>query len=238
MRVFAGAQAQREGARGFQSGFTITLGQRQQPQAGTVGMLRMRLVLQHLFYCGCTGHADTCTPGHKPLGCPLRLMLVALGQVLDYRGESSLLGTAHVAGNALATVEYFHRMLCHPQLQRNTHQSVGHAVAVAFEFDMAVDMHAHRFEHRPLPGLHGQGHQGGSVDLGKHTGAAARQLLKFALVKPLQQGRYCRVDLGHAGKAQFAQPRQYPALYQLHIELDFGFLVSQQLQAIASVERS
>jgi hypothetical protein len=52
------------------------------------------------------------------LRCPLRLMLVALRQVLGYRGESTLVAAAHMAGHAVTTVQDFDRMGCHTQLQR------------------------------------------------------------------------------------------------------------------------
>ena len=85
---------------------------------------------------------------------------------------------------------------------------------MAFKLNMAVNVHAHRFEDRPLPGLHRQSHQGRGVDLGKYTSAAAGQLLKGTLVEPLQQGCNRIVDFFHAGEQEFAHARQYPALYQ------------------------
>ncbi len=151
--VFAGAQAQSHGAGRLQPGRAIALGERQQAQAGAVGMLGVGLTLQHLLHRGRTGHADTLAPGDEPLGCPLRLVLVALGQVFGHGSEAALVRAAHVAGHPLSTVQGFERMGRHPQLQRSPHQGGGHAVAVAFKFDMAVDVHAHRFEDRPLPGL-------------------------------------------------------------------------------------
>lgn len=124
-------------------------------------MLGVALALQHFSHRGGAGHADAFAPGHQPLGRPLGLVLVALGQVLSHGGETAFVGTAHVAGNTVATVQGLYRMGGNSQLQRQANQGVGHAVAVALEFDVAVDVHAHGFEDRPFPGLHRQGHPSG-----------------------------------------------------------------------------
>jgi hypothetical protein len=139
---------------------------------------------------------------------------MALGQVLGHGGKTPFMGAAHVAGNPVATVQGLDRMRGDAQLQGQADQGVGHAVAVALKLDMAVDVHAHRLEDRPFPGLHRQGDQGRGVNLGKYAGTAAGQLLKRALVEPLQQGLNGVVDLLHAGKLEFTQARQYPALDQ------------------------
>jgi hypothetical protein len=188
-------------------------------------MLGMGLVLQHLLHRGRTGHADTLAPGNEPLGRPLRMVLVTLRQVLGHGGEPAFMGTAHVAGHPIATVQGFDRMGRHPQLQRQTHQGVGHAVAVAFKLDVAVDVHPHRFEHPHSQWLHRQGHQGRGVDLGKHAGAVAGQFLKRTLVEPLQQGRNGVVDFFDTGELVFAQARQYPALHQQHAQFHLGLVL-------------
>ncbi|MBK7002186.1 MAG: hypothetical protein IPH35_20205 [Rhodoferax sp.] len=98
-------------------------------------------------------------PQATVLGCPLRLMLVALGQVLDYRGESSL-GITHGWQRwprcSTSTVCCVTR-----NSSAKPNQSGARCTGGFLEFDTAVDMHAHCFEHRPLPRLHGRGHQGG-----------------------------------------------------------------------------
>ena len=70
-------------------------------------MLGMGLALQHLLHRGRTGHADTLAPGNEPLGRPLRMVLVTLRQVLGHGGEPAFMGTAHVAGHPIATVQGF-----------------------------------------------------------------------------------------------------------------------------------
>jgi ATP-binding cassette subfamily B protein len=77
---------------------------------GAVGVLGMGLALQHLLHRGGTGHTDAFAPGDKPLGRPLGVVLVALGQVLGHGGEAAFMGAAHVAGHSIATVQSFDRM--------------------------------------------------------------------------------------------------------------------------------
>ena len=102
---------------------------------------------------------------------------------------------------------------------------MGHAVAVAFNLDAAVDVYAHRFKDSTLPGLYWQGHQGWGVDLRKYAGTAAGQLLEGALVEPVQQGRDGVVDLFHAGELMLAQACQDPAFDQQRAKLDLRFVL-------------
>ncbi len=120
-----------------------------------------------------------------------------------------------MTGHTLASVQHLHHMGRDSQLQHLLDQGVGNTVTVALELDVAVHMHPHALEDGPLPGLGGQRHQSQGIDLGKHTGPAAGQLLKGPLIQVRQQGGDGLVDLAHAGKALFAKARQYPALDQL-----------------------
>lgn len=110
---------------------------------------------------------------------------------------------------------------------------MGHAVAVAFELDVAIDVptQQHRgcaqwtisFEAGPLPGLRGQRRQCRCIDLGKGTGAAAGPLLKRLVVLAREQPRHCVVDLFDRSKALVAQARQSSAPNLQHTQLNFGF---------------
>ena len=71
-------------------------------------------------------------------------MLVAFGQVFRNGGKASLVRAAYVTGHAVASVQDLDRVGTDAQLQRQTHQGMGDAVAVAFKLDVAVDMHTHR----------------------------------------------------------------------------------------------
>ena len=121
-----------------------------------------------------------------------------------------------MTGYALATVQHLHRALCHAHLQRDAHQGMGHAVAVTFKLNVLVNVNLYRLEHRQLPGLHGQGAQGRGINLGKDTGAAARQLLKRLVVELHQQRCNGHIDLIDGLEFLMAQAHQYPALDHLH----------------------
>lgn len=86
------------------------------------------------------------------------------GQVFRHRGEAALVRAAQVGGHALAPVQNLHRARRDADLQDKTHQRLRHAVAVAIELDVLVNVHPHRFVNGQLPGLRRQGLQrGGSI---------------------------------------------------------------------------
>ena len=126
---------------------------------------------------------------------------------------------------AVTTVQHLYCMGCHTQFQHQANQGMGHAVAVTFEFDVTVNVYTHRFEDRPFPGLLRQNHQSRCIDLGKHAGTAAGQLLKRALVKPLQQRRNRVVDFLYTGELEFTQSRQYPTFHQQYAVFDFRLIL-------------
>jgi hypothetical protein len=142
------------------------------------------------------------------------VMLVALGEMLNDGGVAALVRAAPVAGHAMAPVQRLDRVGAHAQLQRQTYQGMGDAVVMAFKLDVTVDVHTHRLEDGPLPGLYRQGHQGRSVELREHARAAAGKLLEGTLVEPLQQGGDRVVDRLDAGELMPAQACEDPALYQ------------------------
>jgi len=98
VRVFAGAQAEGDGAGRLQPGLAIAFGEGQQAKASAVGVLGVALALQHLGNHARTGHPDTFSPGDEALRRPLGVGLVGQGQMLDHSRVATLVGTAHVAG--------------------------------------------------------------------------------------------------------------------------------------------
>ena len=77
-------------------------------------------------------------------------------------------------------------------------------------------MNLHRLEYSQLPWLHRQGAQGRCVDLGKDTGAAARQLLKRLVVVLFEQRRNGFVALIDGLEFLVAQAHQNPAFRHLY----------------------
>jgi hypothetical protein len=221
MRVFAGAQAQGDGASCLQSGLAIAFGEGQQAKASAVGVLGVALALQHLGDNARTGHTDTFSPGDQALG----VGLVGQGQMFGGGGIAALVSAAHVAGHPLTAVQHFYGCSGNSKLQGQPDQGMGHAVAVTFKLDVAVDVNPHRLEAGPLPGLCWQGQEGRGIELGKGAGTAAGELLKQLVVQAREQRCHSVVDGLHRVKALVAQACQYPALHQQYAEFNLGFVL-------------
>ena len=71
--------------------------------------------------------------------------------------EAALVSTADVAGNTLAPMQNLHRALCDPGLQSESHQGMGHAVAVTLKLDVLVNVNLDRLVDGKLPSLQWQG---------------------------------------------------------------------------------
>ena len=85
-------------------------------------------------------------------------------------------------------------------------QRVRHAVAVAFDLDVVVDVHRHGLEGRPLPALRRQGRQRRRIQRGEEAGAAAVELLEPAFVERRQQRSEGPVSGVHVGQDDVPQP--------------------------------
>ena len=139
-----------------------------------------------------------------------------------HRGEAPALVAACVGGHALTAQEQLDAVARQASLQRLPDQRMRCAVPMTVDLDVVVDVYFDGLEACQLIGLRRQRHQGWGVQLGKHAGAAARQLLERPIVQAGQQLRNGRVHLGDAVKALVTQPRQDPAGDDLHRTLGRG----------------
>jgi hypothetical protein len=121
-------------------------------------------------------------------------------------------------GDPGAAGQHLHRGGRHAQLDLLANQPVRHAVVVAIEFDVVVDVHADALEA-------GDGHTGrrqrpklGALQRQEGRVAAAGQLLEGTAVQLGQQLADGGVQLAQAEEAPVAQPRQDPALDDLHAD--------------------
>jgi hypothetical protein len=108
--------------------------------------------------------------------------------------------------------EAFHQRGRDPQFHRGAHQGVGHAVIVALELDVVVNVDPGRLPAKDLKPLGGQYSQGRTVQLLKGAAPIARQLLEGTLVQIDQQQGNRPVELDQAEELAVAQPGQNPAL--------------------------
>jgi hypothetical protein len=150
---------------------------------------------------------------------------VGCRQMLDHGGEAALVGTAGVGGHALTAVQQLHRMGCDAGLDQLTDQRLRHAVAVAIDLNVVVDVHAHGPKHSELPRLQTQLLQSRGIQIGKRAGSAAGQPLEGLAVEPIEQRGHGLVQIVHAGKPLVAQAHQDPALDNLHGRLGPGFVL-------------
>lgn len=110
------------------------------------------------------------------------------------------------------------------------HQRQGHRNRLATQ-----NVHLDRLEGGQLVTLHRQRRQRRGIQLGKGTGAAARQLLEGTLIEPLQERLNRLVHLAYARKALVAQAGHDPALDDLDRRFRLGLLASQQLSVMRNV---
>src|SRR5438105_1386313 len=101
MLVLAGADLQGQSAGSFQSGFAITLGQRQQSQAGAIAVLRMLAFFPQTRHRHGGGYTDVLSPVNQPLWCPFQVRAVRRRHMLGDSGKAAASGVAGMAGDTL-----------------------------------------------------------------------------------------------------------------------------------------
>ena len=108
---------------------------------------------------------------------------------------------------------------------------------MAFELDVVVDARdARAFELGVLEGCARQRPQHRALEQLEPRAAAALELLERPLVQLLQELADRRVELGQAIEAPMTQPREDPALDELHPGLDLGLLVGRELHTMPVIE--
>ena len=222
--VAAGVQTQRPRTGSRQAVVTVTLAQAQDPQTGAEALLGMRTVGHEVADDPGGGRSGLFGPAHQAFRGPLGVRAMGLGHVLGDGGVAALQRGAHMAGDALALVAAFDRMLGEAHVQGLLHQGVGHRVVVTVDLDVIVDVDPH-----PLPGgvdVRGQGQRAQCRTIDRLEGLASRtgQFPEGPLIEPFQQGGDGRVQLAQAEEGLVTQGRQDPALDDLHPGLRLGLI--------------
>src|SRR5579864_7608585 len=173
-----------------------------------------------------TGHrrAGLLRPAHQPLGRPLRIRPMCLRHVLGLRRVRSATKAAQMARHALALREAFHRLGAHPDIELLAHQLVGHAVVVAVDLDVVVDVDPRLLPLRVSEALPGQRSQSRPLETLEERPARAWQLAEGPVVQRDEKLPDRLVDLGEREKLPVPQPSQDPSLHELHARLDLGFV--------------
>jgi hypothetical protein len=112
---------------------------------------------------------------------------------------------------------------------------IGHAVPVAVDLDVVVDVDRGGLPDRVLVGLRGQGPQGRPIELGEQAETAPRQLPKRARVEPREPLTDRLVRLRDREERAVAQGGEDPALDDQHALLRLRLVVSLRLLAVPAV---
>ena len=139
--------------------------------------------------------------------------------VFGRRGVGAAPGAVRVNGHALVAAENLHRGGSDAQFHQGSHEPMRHAVVVAIEFDVIVDVDAGALEARDRHARGRQRAQGLLIQRGEGTCAAAGQLLERPGVQVGEQLGNGSVEFGQAEEAPVAKARQDPPLD--HLDSDF-----------------
>jgi|SRR6516225_7910498 len=160
------------------------------------------------------------------------MLLMALGPMFRIRGGLIVLRAARVRSHALAAVKDLQGRQGRPDLDHLSGEHVSHAVVVALELDVIVDVDPRRGPLVKLVTLGGQRLQSGPVKFLKEAGPATWALAEGALVQSLQALPNSGVEFRQAEEAPMAQGGDNPTLDNLNSDLNFSLVQSHQLHAI------
>ena len=180
----------------------------------------MRAVLHLPAHDRSAGHADALAPGDELGRRPFAVRAVRCRHVLGVGREGAPDGAVGVHRHALLAGEGLHRRAADAQLDLGAHQPVRHAVVVAVELDVVVDVHARALEAHDGHAARRQRPQRRLIQPPEGLAAAAGQLLERARVQVGDELADRRVELGQAEEAAVAQAREDPSFDHEHRALD------------------
>ena len=126
------------------------------------------------------------TPVDQPLRSPFHVRPVRSGHVRRHSAEVAGPAVIGMAGDALSTVKDFNRKRGDACLDHLTDPGVRDAIAMLVHFNVVVDMNRDHLEMGHLIALHRQRLQRRRIEFREGAGAAARQLLEWTLIEPLE----------------------------------------------------
>ena len=225
--VLVAHRPERDGAGGggLQPCVAVLAGQAHQPQAGAVALFGMRhaFELEGDHTLGVRSHRGA--PGDELAGRPLAVGLVRGGHVLGERAEGAAPVAAGMHRHAASAGEALDARERDAKLQHLPDQRVGHAVVVAVELDVIVDVGLGLLPLGELERRGGQRTQRRLVERLEGAATIARQALEGACVEILEQLGDGHVELGQREEAPVPQPRQDPALHDLHAHLHLALVL-------------
>ena len=118
----------------------MVAGQTHQAQAGAIALFRMFLLHHEALDQLSGGWPNRCHPGQQLARRPLGMRPMGGRHMLGERGVMALQAASGMAGDALAFGQHFDRAARNAQLDHLMDQLVRHAVVIALEFDVVVDI--------------------------------------------------------------------------------------------------
>lgn len=137
----------------------------------------------------------------------------------------ALEAAAHVGGDAFATVQNLDAVAGHACPDLLAHQAVWHAVVMAADLDVVVDVHTALVEGGDLVALGGQRTQHRLIQSLEPFTPVAFALPEWPLVQFSDQPGNGTVEFGQTVEAVVSQPGQHPALDDLHTHFDLGLVL-------------
>lgn len=140
---------------------------------------------------------------------------MGLGHVGRLGGVGAPLGVSRMRSHAASLEEDLHGVGRDPELHRLFDQLIGHAVVVARQFDVVVDVDPGLLPFGVFVGCLRQRPEGGSVEVLKEASAGAFELLEGLLVELGELFGDGGIELVEAEKATMAKRGHDPALHHL-----------------------
>lgn len=179
---------------------------------------------QHRRHQRLDGGAEGGAPADEPRGRPFQMLLMTVRHVSRDRGVPSAAEVAEMDRDPLTVVEDLDGARGGSELEALLSEREGHAVAVALEFDVVVDIGADPF---PAAGLEARGRQRshrGVIEREEERASTGAVMPHHAVVELVEEVPNPPIEGAEADGRLVTQPRQDPALGHLDPDLDFGFV--------------
>jgi hypothetical protein len=179
----------------------------------------MGLVLEHAPDELAGAGAGLGRPADDPRRRPLEMPLMCLGPVGGLGCERAFTSAPDVRGDPAVTEQDLDHALGQADIDLLAHVDMGHAVVVALDLDVVVDVDPGLLPGRQLVRPLRKRPERRPVQLLEQRAARARQLLERPLVQQLEEPADLAVQLPQAEERLLAEPGQDPALDDLNARL-------------------
>ena len=230
-----GAEGQRAGARRLEPEVPVPSPQLHDPQTGAIPLLGVRAALQDPTDELSGLRPDLLNPADQPRRRPFGMRAVGAGHVLGHGRRLSVVAPA-VRHDALAAMEDLDRVGGVADLDLLADQLVRHAVDVALDLDVVVDVDAAQLPVREDVARSGQGPQRRAVELLVEGAAADAELLNRPVVQRVEQDADRRVERAELEEGLVAESGEDPPLCHEYAVLD-GSLVAGLSSGVPGPQR-